>query len=103
MAQVRTSKFGYRDAYYDAAIARYTAEGRKFSLVDSGIIGTPTCKLLVINGMEDSIFPIEDTLIVAIEGDKKDLVARGNRGHMGNLGAEEILIRWIDDALAGKP
>ena len=53
--------------------------------------------------MEDSIFPIEDSLIVGLQGDKKDLVIRGNRGHMGNPGAEDILYKWIDDTVAGKP
>ncbi len=51
----------------------------------------------------DSIFPIEDSFIVATEGGKKDLIARGDRGHMGNPGAEDILYEWIDNALAGKP
>ena len=103
LAEALAYKFGYRDTDYAAAVARYAADGRKFSLVNSGIVGKPSCKLLVINGMEDSIFPIEDSLIVATQGDKKDLVSRGDRGHMGNPGAEEILYRWIDDAIAGKP
>ena len=63
----------------------------------------PACKLLAINGMEDSIFPIEDTLLVAMQGKNKDMIARGDRGHMGNPGAEEILYQWIDNAVAGKP
>ncbi len=71
--------------------------------MDSDIIGKPTCRLLVINGMEDSIFPIEDSLIVASTGKRKDLIARGNRGHMGNPGAEELLYQWIDKAVASKP
>ena len=103
LAEAMAYKFGYRDADGAAATARYAAEGRRFSLVASGIVGTPTCKLLVINGMEDSIFPIEDSLVVATQGDNKDLVARGDRGHMGNPGAEDILYRWIDDAIAGRP
>ena len=53
--------------------------------------------------MEDSIFPIEDNFIVGMRGVNKDLLARGNRGHMGNPGAEDILYAWIDDAVAGKP
>ncbi|HEY3956152.1 MAG TPA: Scr1 family TA system antitoxin-like transcriptional regulator [Streptosporangiaceae bacterium] len=52
-------KFGYRDADPAAAVTRYTAEARRFSLADTGVLATPACKLLVINGMEDSIFPIE--------------------------------------------
>ena len=53
--------------------------------------------------MEDSIFPIEDNVIVGMAGDKKDLLARGDRGHMGNPGAEDILYEWIDKAVANKP
>ena len=96
-------KFGYRDADPATAVARYAAAAHRFSLADSGVFGTPTCKLLVINGMEDSIFPIEDSIIAAAQGDNKDLIVRGNRGHMGNPGAEEILYEWIDNAVAGKP
>ena len=103
LAEALAYKFGYRDTNYPAAVARYTAEGRKFSLVDAGIIGKPTCRLLVINGLEDSIFPIEDSLLVATQGNRKDLIARGDRGHMGNPGAEELLYQWIDKAVAAKP
>ena len=53
--------------------------------------------------MEDSIFPIEDSFIVGIRGHKKDLIFRGDRAHMGNPGAEDILYDWIDAAIAGKP
>ena len=84
-------------------MAAYAADAQKFSLLTSGVLDRPSCKLLVINGMEDSIFPMEDSLIVGLRGDKKDLVVRGNRGHMGNPGAEDILYQWIDDAMAGKP
>ncbi|TGD99650.1 alpha/beta hydrolase family protein [Methylobacterium nonmethylotrophicum] len=103
LAEALAYKFGYCDADPAAAVERYAAEGRKFSLVEAGIVGTPACRMLVINGMEDSIFPIEDSFIVATQGTGKDLVARGDRMHMGNPGTEEILYRWIDDALAGRP
>ena len=103
LAEALAYKFGYRDADPATAVERYAAEGRKFSLLDAGIVDLPSCKLLVINGMEDSIFPIEDSLIVGIEGRKKDLVLRGDRGHMGNPGAEDILYGWIDRALKGAP
>jgi hypothetical protein len=95
-------KFGYRDPD-PAAVARYAAEARRFSLADSGVLGTPTCRLLVVNGMDDSIFPIEDSIVAATQGGGKDLVARGDRRHMGNPGAEEILYEWLDKAVDGKP
>ena len=103
LAEALAYKFGYRDADASQAVARYAAEGHRFSLAESGILGTPSCRLLAIDGMEDSIFPIEDNLLVAMQGDRKDLVVRADRGHMGNPGAEDILYRWIDDVLAGRP
>ena len=103
LAEALAYKFGYRDADAESAVERYAVDGRKFSLLDAGIVDMPSCKLLAINGMEDSIFPIEDSLIVATQGHKKDLVARGDRGHMGNPGAEDVLYPWIDGAIAGAP
>jgi pimeloyl-ACP methyl ester carboxylesterase len=100
LADAMAYKFGYREA---DPVTAYAADARKFSLLESGVLDRPSCKLLLINGMEDSIFPIEDNFIVAVRGDKKDLLARGNRQHMGNPGAEDILYSWIDDAVAGKP
>ncbi len=93
-------KFGYRGA---DPIEAYAADAGKFSLLDSGVLDRSSCRLLIINGMEDSIFPIEDSFIVGVRSDKKDLLARGNRQHMGNPGAEDILYNWIDDVVAGKP
>ena len=100
LAPALAYKFGYRGP---DPVAAYAADAGKFSLLASGVLDHPSCKLLVINGMEDSIFPIEDSLIVATRGDKKDLILRGNRGHMGNPGAEDILYQWIDNAAEGKP
>ena len=103
LADALAYKFGFRDADPSVALARYTAEAGRFSLVSSGVLDTPTCKMFIINGMEDSIFPVEDSIIVATQTDKADLVLRGGRGHMGNPGAEPIVMEWIADALAGKP
>ena len=96
-------KFGYRGDDQAAAVARYAKEGGRFSLAEAGLLDTPTCRLLVINGMEDSIFPIEDSLLVALNGGRKDLIIRGDRGHMGNPGAEDLLYDWIDDRVRDRP
>jgi hypothetical protein len=92
LADAMAYKFGYREA---DPVTAYAADARKFSLLESGVLDRPSCKLLLINGMEDSIFPVEDNFIVAVRGDQKDLLARGNRQHMGNPGAEDILYSWI--------
>lgn len=100
LAEALAYKFGYRG---DDAVEAYAADGHKFSLLSSGVLDRPSCKLLMIGGMEDSIFPIEDNFIVAMKGDKKDLVVRGDRSHMGEPGAERILLDWVDNTMAGKP
>lgn len=93
-------KFGYRGT---DPLAAYAVDARKFSLLDAGLLNQRSCKLLLINGMEDSIFPIEDNFIVARRGVNKDLLARGNRSHMGNPGGEDLLYTWLDEVTAGMP
>jgi pimeloyl-ACP methyl ester carboxylesterase len=102
LADALAHKFGYRHADPATAIAQYVAEARKFSLTDCGVLEAPNCKLLVINGMEDSIFPIEDSISVATHGEDTDLVVLGSRPHMGGPGAEDIIYEWIDQ-VAGRP
>ncbi|MFD4542702.1 alpha/beta hydrolase family protein [Streptomyces bauhiniae] len=96
LAEALAYKFGYRENDEAEALERYATEARKFSLVDSGLLGAASCKLLVLNGMEDSIFPIEDSLIVATQGTGKDLIVRGNLRHMANPGGEETVLEWFD-------
>ena len=100
LADALAYKFGYRGAN---PIESYAADAGKFSLLASGVLDRPSCRLLVVNGMEDSIFPIEDSMIVGMSGHKKDLLARGDRGHMGDPGAEDLVHEWIDKAMSGKP
>lgn len=100
LAKALAYKFGYRDPDHAAAVNAYSGDAEKFSLANAGILGTPTCKLLAINGMEDSIFPIEDSFLVARSGTRIDLIARAGLGHMGNPGGEEILCDWIDEAVS---
>ena len=103
LADALAFKFGFRDQQASTATTRYSTQAQKFSLLGSGVLDRPSCRLLAINGMEDSILPIEDSFLVATRGRRKDLIARGDRGHMGNPGAEKILYAWIDDVLAGRP
>ena len=99
LAEALAYKFGYRG---NAPLDNYVSEAKKFSLLEAGTLDLPNCKVLVIDGMEDSIFPIEDNFIFAKKGMNKDLIALGGRGHMGNPGAEDILYSWIDQALTEK-
>ena len=103
LADALAHKFGYRDPDPAAAVAAYAADAHRFSLVDSGVLATPACRLLVINGAEDSIFPIEDTILAGTRGSATDLIVRGGRAHMGNPEAERDIFAWLDEALATLP
>ncbi|KAI1323435.1 alpha/beta-hydrolase [Xylariaceae sp. FL0255] len=84
-------KFGFRGK---DGIERYTAEGHKFSLVESGLLGKPTCPLLIINGMEDTLWPIEDCILVATSGTNISLMITAAQ-HMGDPEAEDIIGPWL--------
>jgi hypothetical protein len=57
--------------------------------------------LFIVNGLRDSIFPIEDSILVASRGRVKDVRFMEGKGHMGNPGAEEIIIDWINEVVTG--
>ena len=99
LADALAYKFGYRGP---DPVVTYAAEARKFSLLESGVLNVASCKLFLIDGMEDSIFPIEDNLIVGVRGNEKDLLARANLGHMGNPGGEDLVYEWLDRTIASK-
>ena len=100
LAEALAYKFGFRGS---EPVAAYAADGHQFSLLSSGVLDRPSCKLLMIGGMEDSIFPAEDSFLVESKGNNKDLIVRGNRSHMGEPGAEKLIFDWIDNTMAGKP
>ncbi|KAJ5703262.1 hypothetical protein N7493_011651 [Penicillium malachiteum] len=81
---------------YPFALADALAAKCGFSSENS-ILDMPCTRLLVINGMEDSIFPIEDSILLCRRGRTKDARFVDGKGHMGNPGAEEIIYQWIDD------
>jgi hypothetical protein len=96
LADALAYKYGYRG---NDAVKHYATEARKFSLLEAGVLDRPNCKLALINGMEDSIFPIEDNFVVGIRGENKDLLFMGNRGHMANPGGEDLVHKWLDQAI----
>ncbi|KAJ3136777.1 hypothetical protein HK100_001281 [Physocladia obscura] len=97
LADALAHKFGY------GSVQEYIDAGprAKFSLEENGILQLESCRLLIVNGTEDSIFPIEDSLLVASRGRVKDVRLLTERAHVGNPGAEAIIYRWIADLIVG--
>jgi acetyl esterase/lipase len=95
-------KFGYESV---EAYAKDSNARKRYSPLegDGRVLDKESCPMLVINGMEDSIFPIEDSILVAMKGRNKELLCRANLRHMGNPGGEEIVSEWLLKKLAVKP
>jgi pimeloyl-ACP methyl ester carboxylesterase len=101
-------KFGYRNSKAADVATRdrenveaYIKDAKKtFSLEDNGKwLDGKCCRLFIVNGVEDSIFPIEDSLLVASRGRAKELRMQEGKAHMGNPGGEEIVLEWINDVM----
>ncbi len=94
LADALAFKFGY------GSVDEYMADARqKFSLLESGIFDKKSARLLLINGMEDSIFPIEDSFIALRHGRVKDARFLEDRAHVGNPGADDIVYDWFDEVV----
>lgn len=91
------AKFGYGSV--DEFIAANPK--RKLSLLESGMLDSPRCaRLMLINGTEDSVFPIEDLEIVLEHGKPKEARLIEGVEHMGFPEASEVITQWWNDLVA---
>ncbi|KAH9875519.1 hypothetical protein J1614_004255 [Plenodomus biglobosus] len=84
-------KFGY------ASTARFVAEAQaKFSLLADGTLDRAACaRLLLVNGTEDEIFPVDDYYLCLAHGRPKE--ARFVKGamHMGEPMSFFVILKWL--------
>ncbi|KAF5591808.1 conidial pigment biosynthesis Ayg1 [Fusarium pseudoanthophilum] len=71
----------------------------KFSLVLSGITKLRSCQLLLINGEDDGLCPIEDLMELADRASGREMIIVKNRMHMGNPDAQPHVIKWLTELL----
>jgi len=85
------------------AFGRSTAEewidyAPRLSLLDQRILDRASAPLLCVNGIDDSVFPIDDMYLLLEHGSPK--AARFYRaGHMGGAGAQAAIIDWLKEKL----
>ncbi|KAF1981337.1 alpha/beta-hydrolase [Aulographum hederae CBS 113979] len=86
---------------YNSTEQLYRDAQNRFSLVDGGIVNMTSGPLLIVNGMEDTIFPIEDSMVMLEYGTPK--TARWVRGahHSGEPVASTVIFPWLK-ALTGR-
>lgn len=97
LADTLAYKFGYEQGDLEG----FKREGReKFSLVEDGTLERPCCKnVLIVNGTEDEIFPIEDMSVALQHGAPKLARMVEGKKHMGEPESFHIILKWIHDLL----
>ncbi|KAI1094194.1 yellowish-green 1-like protein [Rostrohypoxylon terebratum] len=79
LAHTLCHKFGYTD--FD----QFKKEAQdKFYLLSTGILDKPCTRLLLVNGTEDDIFPIDDYYLCLQHGDPKEARFVPGTKHMGD-------------------
>jgi hypothetical protein len=93
LAETLACAFG-RETYDD-----WVQYSPRLSLVSQGVLDQPCAPLLLINGLHDSVFPIEDMYVLLEHGSPKD--ARFfSSGHMGHTPqTRDIMVNWLLDHL----
>jgi pimeloyl-ACP methyl ester carboxylesterase len=71
----------------------------RLSLLDQGVLDRPHAPLLLVNGVEDSVFPIQDMYLLLEHGGPKSARLFTGEGHMGGGHAMEVIVRWLSEQL----
>lgn len=101
LASTLAYKFGYGND-----LESFKKEAMKFSLLEDGTLDKPKCsKLLLVNGVNDEIFPIDDYYLCLLHGAPKEARFVENRKHMGEPESFFIILQWLYDlfGLEGHP
>lgn len=92
LAETLASSFGL--STYD----EWVEYSPRLSLLDQGILDQPCAPLIILNGVNDSVFPIEDMYLLLEHGNPKQ--ARFFQGgHMGGAGAGAAGLAWLKQHL----
>ncbi|KAH6973952.1 Alpha/Beta hydrolase protein [Ilyonectria destructans] len=68
----------------------------KFSLLKDGTLDKTECaRLLLVNGIDDSIFPVDDSYLCLEHGPPKEAKFFRDKSHMGGKASYGIIIAWI--------
>ncbi|KKK17909.1 pigment biosynthesis protein [Aspergillus ochraceoroseus] len=92
------TKYGYDDPEDFCKNAQ-----QKFSLVETKIVDQPSCRLLLLNGVDDGVVPIEDCLILFNYGSPKEGRFFQGLPHMGYPHSLSPSYKWLEGILGSPP
>lgn len=92
LAHTLAHKFGY-----GADLERFKLEASdRFSLLKDGTLDSPRCaRLLLVNGTEDEIFPIDDYYLALQHGPVKEARFVPGTKHMGEPESFFVILKWL--------
>lgn len=91
LASTLAYKYGY-----GGDLEKFKNEAMKFSLLEDGTLDGPNCtRLLLVNGVEDEIFPIDDYYLALQHGAPKEARFVDKRKHMGEPESFFIILPWL--------
>ncbi|KAI0435965.1 alpha/beta-hydrolase [Xylaria telfairii] len=71
----------------------------KFSLLENGILEMPSTKLLLVNGTQDGLMPIEDSMLLFEYGTPKEARFFPGALHMGYPLANSAVYPWMEQVM----
>ncbi|KAK5330091.1 hypothetical protein LTR93_001680 [Exophiala xenobiotica] len=95
LSEAYVSKYGYKD--WEELLEKAQ---RDYSLVESGIVNGPCCRLLLVNGTWDGLMPIEDSMLLMNYGRPKEARFYEKMLHMGYPPANECIWPWMESVMA---
>jgi hypothetical protein len=91
-----TNTLAYKWGYGDDVEAFKKESSDRFSLLKDGTLDGPKCtRLLLVNGTEDEIFPIDDYYLTLQHGPIKEARFVTGKKHMGEPESFFIILNWI--------
>lgn len=93
LAETLASAFGL--STYD----EWVEYAPRLSLLKQGVLDGPCAPLLLINGIDDSVFPIQDMYLLLEHGCPKTARFIPSSGHMGQPDAVPIIVSWLHERL----
>ncbi|KAL4892276.1 Alpha/Beta hydrolase protein [Aspergillus ambiguus] len=84
-----------------ANVAEFVMKAQsKFSLLETGIVDQPNCRLLLLNGTDDGVVPIEDCLVLFNHGSPKEGRFFKSLPHMGYPDSLQAAYTWLEEVLS---
>jgi len=97
LSHAYVKKYGYKD--WEELLDKAQND---FSLLDSGLLNGPSCRLLLVNGTWDGLMPIEDSMLLMNYGKPKEGRFYEKMLHMGYPPANECVYPWMESVMASK-